>query len=535
MKCTRREVLHALWGAPLLGSAVGCKRARNLPGSLGGADHQVGHLLRDVGALLAAPHDAPTFVGVAIVGAGPAGLSAAWELQGCGEHDYLVFDLEAYPGGTSHSESTGVVPHPWGAHYVPLPRADNPDLVRLLDEMGVLQSTLPPSAKETELVRAPDERLFIDGEWQYGLFPHAGANANDLAQHARFIREAQAFADFRDGAGRRAFTIPSALSSDAPELRALDRLSAAAWLAQRNYDSPRLLWFIEYACRDDYGTRLSQTSAWAMLFYFAARLESSRHQAPPFLTWPEGNGRLVAHLAKASAGRLKQRHLVYDIAQSEDYVELSVLVLPEKRLLRFRAQQVIAATPQFVTQRIVRDFRQAQSGVSDAFSYSAWLVANLHLSGRPRRGRVVDLAWDSVIYDAPGLGYIDASHQTLRDRGPTVWTYYHPLTQYDESKARRWLLAASREDLTEGLISELSEAHPDLLEYVTRVDIWRWGHAMARPTPGAIFSPDRLAAREPRGRLWFAHSDLSGFSLFEEAQYWGVRAARDVLRKRRPI
>jgi hypothetical protein len=31
--------------------------------------------------------------------------------------------------------------------------------------------------------------------------------------------------------------------------------------------------------------------------------------------------------------------------------------------------------------------------------------------------------------------------------------------------------------------------------------------------------------------LQFAHADLSGFSIFEEAQYWGVQAADRVLRR----
>jgi hypothetical protein len=36
-------------------------------------------------------------------------------------------------------------------------------------------------------------------------------------------------------------------------------------------------------------------------------------------------------------------------------------------------------------------------------------------------------------------------------------------------------------------------------------------------------------AAEPIGNVHFAHSDLSGFSLFEEAQYRGVAAAEQVL------
>jgi hypothetical protein len=57
----------------------------------------------------------------------------------------------------------------------------------------------------------------------------------------------------------------------------------------------------------------------------------------------------------------------------------------------------------------------------------------------------------------------------------------------------------------------------------------RFGHAMARPIPGAIFSEERRKLADLDGRLLFANSDLSGFSIFEEAQYRGVRAAEKVL------
>jgi hypothetical protein len=51
---------------------------------------------------------------------------------------------------------------------------------------------------------------------------------------------------------------------------------------------------------------------------------------------------------------------------------------------------------------------------------------------------------------------------------------------------------------------------------------------MIRPRPGALFDPARLARLAPRGRIHFAHTDLSGIALFEEAFDHGLRAAREV-------
>jgi hypothetical protein len=48
--------------------------------------------------------------------------------------------------------------------------------------------------------------------------------------------------------------------------------------------------------------------------------------------------------------------------------------------------------------------------------------------------------------------------------------------------------------------------------------------------PGLRGHPALAALAEPRGRVHFAHTDLSGYSVFEEAMYHGVRAAAAVQR-----
>jgi hypothetical protein len=62
----------------------------------------------------------------------------------------------------------------------------------------------------------------------------------------------------------------------------------------------------------------------------------------------------------------------------------------------------------------------------------------------------------------------------------------------------------------------------------------RWGHAMVQPRVGFVFGPSRRKAALPVGRLFFAHSDLSGLALFEEALHHGVRAAEEVFSLLRP-
>jgi hypothetical protein len=56
----------------------------------------------------------------------------------------------------------------------------------------------------------------------------------------------------------------------------------------------------------------------------------------------------------------------------------------------------------------------------------------------------------------------------------------------------------------------------------------RWGHAMISPRPSFIWSGIREKAMQPWRNIHFAHTDLSGIALFEEAFYHGLRVAGEV-------
>jgi hypothetical protein len=140
-----------------------------------------------------------------------------------------------------------------------------------------------------------------------------------------------------------------------------------------------------------------------------------------------------------------------------------------------------------------------------------------------------------VLFDSPSLGYVVATHQTLNDDGPTILTYYFPFTDVEPNIARAHLASLDHAECCDLVMSDLVRAHPDLPQLVTRIDVWRWGHAMSRPTPGLIWSGARMEAQKPFGRVHFANTDLSGLALFEEAFAHGVRAADAILSERRTV
>src|SRR5690606_5155501 len=150
----------------------------------------------------------------------------------------------------------------------------------------------------------------------------------------------------------------------------------------------------------------------------------------------------------------------------------------------------------FLRPYLIRPLRGNPTRELADFEYGSWMVANLHMRDRPRE-KGIPLAWDNVLYDSPALGYVVATHQAHLDFGPTIFTYYYPLTASDTRAARQQLLQLGREEWAELALADLERAHPNLRSLTTRVDVMRWGHAMIRPRPGFLWGSARRKAAEP--------------------------------------
>ncbi|CAN5802576.1 FAD-dependent oxidoreductase [soil metagenome] len=531
-KFTRREILKSFLGLPIALAACQTKsEIKQIEGEIVGANVNVGHILRENRNVEVSEKNWEN-VKVAIIGGGAAGLSAAYKFAKNNFNDFILLELEDKIGGTAQSGENSFIGYPWGAHYLPVPFQANTELISLLDEMNLTEGRNADGeiiVKEQFLCREPEERVFYKGRWYEGLYLHVGESENDKREFAEFQKQIDFWVNWRDSIGKRAFVLPVANCSRDAEATALDKISFGDWLRRKGFSSERIFWYCDYATRDDYGLKLDQTSAWAGLFYFCSRVRKSGEESQAFITFPEGNGRFVNFLADKIKDKIRTKTIALEIIPNETGVDVIYLDTKTNEIRGIRAEKAIFAAPIFTAKYLIRDFKTNPPNFVNEFQHNAWFVANLFLKDRPKNRFTKDfpLAWDNVLYESSSLGYVNATHQKGIDYGQTVFTYYYPMAAEENGRAK--LFALDHAQLADIVLSDLSMAHKDIRQLTTRIDIMRWGHAMISPRPNFLFNGARDEAQKPFRYIHFAHSDLSGIALFEEAFYHGIRVANEIL------
>jgi hypothetical protein len=158
------------------------------------------------------------------------------------------------------------------------------------------------------------------------------------------------------------------------------------------------------------------------------------------------------------------------------------------------------------------------------------MVANLKVNVLEERSGA-PLSWDNVLHDSPSLGYVEATHELLQQTTLRKnITYYLPLTDSSPAKERKKAQEKTIEAWTEQIVSDLQKIHPNIREATEELNVMIWGHAMAQPLPGIIHGDLRKNLSASIGnKIHFAHTDLAGISIFEEAFYQGIGAANKII------
>jgi len=531
----RKEFIQNVIGAAAIGGMINsCKKKQHtIKGGIVGASANIGHMIRDGKSGGSSELIKKEIV---IVGGGVSGLSAARHLQLNGITDFLLLDLEKETGGNSKSGKNEISAFPWAAHYVPIPNNDLTEYISFLKDCGVIKSideNAMPGYNEAYLCFDPEERLFINGQWQDGLIPHFGVPEKDTAQINSFLKKMN---EYRYAVGldkKEAFAIPVNESSTDGAFTVLDSLTMQEWMLTNKFTSSYLHNYVNYCTKDDFGTPHSKISAWAGIHYFAARKGKAANATySDVLTWPEGNGFLVKQLEASYLPQIRTNCLVTKITQQAGNVLVEYFDVAAKKNVIIEAAQCIVAIPQFIAARLLNDDERIDTVKKD-LHYSPWMVANIKVNDLKQKTGA-PISWDNVIYESESLGYIDATHQQLQVyKNKRNLTYYMPLCAKDAVTERKLAQNKTYAEWIQMIMNDLKKVHADIEEQTEEINIMLWGHAMIQPLPGYIFGKNRaMLARSVNNNIHFAHTDIAGISIFEEAFYQGLNAAKKVIARR---
>lgn len=510
------------------------KFRQKISGNILGPDPEVGHRIRkDIESNVTSNVNLSISetVKVLILGGGISGLSAGYYLQKSGFDEFKILELENDSGGNSRSGKNSIGSYPWGAHYLPQPGEEAILVRKFLEENKIIvgkDKNGKPVYDERFLCFDPEERIFYQGRWNEGLYPAGTPGSTAANEEQKFKKLVLNWRSKIGRDGKKAFSIPVDLSSRDPEILKLDQINFFEYIKEQGFKTKELFWFLDYSVRDDFGGSLNTVSAWIGLHYFCSRPVDKNGEDLTLLTWPEGNGFLAEKLRSPIRSKIQTATLVEKVKPSDSKkgrFEVRIYNPSVKEQKNILCDSIVYALPSFTRKYILGE----KSNVTDGLIYSPWLVANLSVDKIPT-GKGIPPCWDNVIYQSPSLGYIVSTHQDLRaGREESVLTYYQTFGEKDTVSTRKKMMRTSWSDWKESILSDLKKAHPDIEKRVRTLDVMTYAHAMIRPVPGLLWGGQREKLSISYPNLHFAHSDLSGISIFEEALIRGYNAANKVL------
>jgi oxygen-dependent protoporphyrinogen oxidase len=229
-----------------------------------------------------------------------------------------------------------------------------------------------------------------------------------------------------------------------------------------------------------------------------------------------GSARLPEAIAAALGDRVRTGSEVLSVAQHSDGVTVRYRVGGDEAELRARA--AIVATPAYVTARIVAGLPADTAGALGAIHYGPYLLGSF-LTDEPGA-----MAYDGVYAVATPKRSFNMLFNTvnvLRGAGPR-----EPggsLMVYSGGTLAEALWELPDAEVERRYVDDLCDLYPALRGHIAEAHVHRWTHGLPHPHPGrARLQP---ALERPLGRLHLA-GDYLGTSYTETSVETGTAAGR---------
>lgn len=501
----RRQVLKSMVALSALGmnacsgmkfhiAGDGSIQHIELPQHFDEIDHfDVTHALRD-GKTFAIP--APSMhKDIVIIGGGISGLTAMHYLT---DFDTLLLEKEDAVGGNSRRRQQNGLHYPLGAILSQGPIEPFTDF---FTELDIPFQRLP----EHHLDYRVNGKTIADpmhGGWQdLPLDP-----ADQLA-FKNLSEELSIYADPEQG-----IFFPRTENRD--EIKRLDKLTFKQFLAGKSYTEASKK-FMQLVLSSRLGENGDQVSAWIALYILSTLKQ-------PAYTLPGGHGAIAERLReKCLSQPTKQIQTGFTVINIENKTDDEVWITgvnQDGELQTISAACAIMAGPKVYAKHAVRGLAQARPELYNRFNYNAYLVAQVALD------HPVTSTFETVSADHFSRFIVapDTVAGNTHQHGGSHLTVYVP---YPSVGGRIALYTADCQQIAETIIKDVHDILPQTRQAINSITLHRWGHPMVSCAPGMDQLCDQ--AKQPFGRVAFAHSDSFGISGLYSAVWAGMEASMD--------
>ena len=415
---------------------------------------------------------------VVVLGAGLAGLAAAYELR---DLDVEVLETAGHVGG--RTRSTRLPNGPWlnyGAQYI---TEDRPGVVALADALGV------------ELLRSEN----FEDYWR-GMLPAGATERAEVAAAIERIEAAQA--------DPRPATLPE-----------LDDQSFADWLGPMSAGAAR---YFDSVCELMNSASAVELSVYGGLWIWGDQRSSPwstgdipRHDRGEVIV-AGGTGELARALERAIGGRVSLDSHVMGVLDQNGGCAVEIEDPAGPR--RLRARRVVCALPAPSALEVLPDLPGWKRAALSAVRYGRWIstpIVVAPLGSSPTAYPLVASRAD-VRYNADGF-----MSRTPGDPDE-VGACFH---SFMSNSAARQVWDDPDDSVRSGAVRALLDRFPQYRDRIVRVDLQRWEHGIPQYVRGLMRHFPALA--EPVGAVHFC-GDYTWQANMEGAVRSGQRAAAQV-------
>ncbi len=462
---------------------------------------------------------------VLIIGSGIAALTAAWKLVSGGYSGKIGMILGPEKFGNSSDIEINNKFYPTGAHYLPIQNEETYHTKEILKFFNIItdgHDTKEPTYNDEYLVTSPMERVLFNKEWHEGIY-----QKNEVVE--KFFAEIEKYKNKIGKDNKKLFSIPSVFSSS--DLDELDSISFKDWLIKNNFKDKVLEEHLNYCCKDDYGVDIEKTSAWAGIHYFAGRTgECKNMKHETIMTWKNGN----AFLSKKIFDYIKNKVEIIDGSVLNINKDKELLVIENNGVAKkIKAEKLILSTPLHMINYLFKETIISKELIPN---HAIWVVSNFLFKELPTDiYQGCDIAYDNIIQESDNLGYIYSDNLGLDiSMENKVLTTYFCMPSDNLKDARRNLLKMSKEEYLDLAMKDLIHAYGEkVFNLISSVEVNIRAHAMSFPEVGFKSRRNKLInemRKIEKNGIYFAHSDISSISIFEEASWWGYSAAKNIMK-----